>query len=462
MIPRPPVPESRPARRGGFSVGLAGATFLYTSFVLGGLLFGWLFVSNWRLLISLPQPQVIVRDGQIVVIPAAPGAPSLPISIIPRPAAAPAAEKPSAKPKVETDLPEWVGTDRINFLLLGIDHRDGEPVESSRSDTMMLVSVDPRSKSAVMVSLPRDMWVNIPGFYPQRINVAHSVGGPVAAARTVEANFGVRIHHWARVNFRGFEQLIDALGGVIVDVERPIKDDQYPIEGYGVARVYVAPGPQMMDGPRALQYARSRHSENDFGRARRQQKVLVAARERALQLNMLPKLPTLIGVIQKNLSTDVSVPEMLALASLGAQIDRDRIVNVVIDANMVSPFMGSDGANLLEPNRPLIQRAIQQAFAQASGQPKLEILNGTDRRGVARQVADQLAAQGFEVQRFADADRPDYAKTQVIVYGEDERFMRSARALAGRLRVPESDIQMVPEKPGLSDVRIILGRDYLR
>src|SRR5439155_25421171 len=118
----------------------------------------------------------------------------------PAAAAAPAPEVASKPENDFTDLPEWTRSSRLNILLLGIDHRDDEPVEGSRSDTNMVASIDPPSKSAVLVSLPRDMWVSIPGYYQQRINVAHAVGGPTLVAQTIQANFGIKIDNFARVD----------------------------------------------------------------------------------------------------------------------------------------------------------------------------------------------------------------------------------------------------------------------
>src|SRR6185295_6233958 len=102
-----------------------------------------------------------------------------------------------------------------------------------------------------------------------------------------------------RVDFTGFEQVVDAVGGIILDAERPVKDDEYPTEDYGVMRVFLPPGPILLDGKSALMYARSRHSESDFGRSRRQQQVLVALRERALQMGVVSKVPTLLKIAQK-------------------------------------------------------------------------------------------------------------------------------------------------------------------
>jgi polyisoprenyl-teichoic acid--peptidoglycan teichoic acid transferase len=445
--------DEPPPHGGGFSPKLALVTFAFTTFVLGGFCFGWLFLSNWRLLGEFQAARVPVGPGPIVAVPAAPNIRPLP----PRSAPVTATSTP-AQAAEAADLPEWSGTSRINMLLLGIDHRDDEPIDGSRSDTIMVVSIDPVAKSAVMVSLPRDLWVSIPGHYNQRINVAHAVGGPTLIARTVEANFGLRINNFARIDFRGFEEIVDALGGVIVDVERTIKDDEYPTEDYGIQRILIGPGPQLMDGKLALQYARSRHSENDFGRARRQQRVLTAIRERGLQINILPKVPSLIGLVQKALQTDVGVMDMPALARLGSQIEGDRIKSVVVDATLADPFIGQNGEDLLLPRRADVQRAIQKAFAEASGQSaRVEILNGSSRVGIARTLGDQLASAGYDVVRIDSADRTDYASSTLTVLSGNER---AAAILAQRLRIPASAIQLSPAPDSQVDVRIILGNDY--
>ena len=119
--------------------------------------------------------------------------------------------------------------------------------------------------------------------------------------RTITNDFGIPIQFYARVDFRGFEELVDQVGGVMVDVDRPVKDDEYPTDNYGYQQIYYAPGPQLLDGVHALQYARSRHGTNDFSRARRQQMVIVALRDRALQLNMLSKAPSMAGIVRESL-----------------------------------------------------------------------------------------------------------------------------------------------------------------
>ncbi|MFN8634451.1 MAG: LCP family protein [Chloroflexota bacterium] len=455
-------------RRGGFNPRSALVAFAFCTFVLGGFSFGWLFLNNWKLMGAIQAARIPTIAGPSIAsvpsIPSLPGIQPRPTVMVPSrdPAAPGATPAPEATEVAQdplagvVDLPEWTKQSRLNILLLGIDHRDDEPVEGSRSDTIMVVSIDPPSKSVVLISLPRDLYVSIPGYYQQRINVAHAVGGPALVAQTIQANFGMKIDYFARVDFTGFEQVVDAVGGVIIDVERPVKDDEYPTEDYGVMRLFIPPGPVLLDGKTALMYARSRHSESDFGRAKRQQRVLVALRERALQLGIVSKVPTLLKIAQKAITTDLDAGSMVALGRLGLEMDRDRIKTLVVDEQMATPFLGPNGENLLMPSRPDIQRAILHAFSEATGQTaRVEVLNGTDRAGVARQLADSLAKQGYEVTKVDDADRNDYPTTTVEVLNGNQR---AAQVLAARLRIPQAAIKLVPTPNPPADLRVIVGR----
>ena len=222
---------------------------------------------------------------------------------------------------------------------MGIDQRDDERGAPTRSDSMIVVSVDTASKRAAMISFPRDMWVEIPGFADNRINVANFLGdatdypggGPALAKKTIEHNFGLKIDYYARIDFRGFERIVDTLGGVDVDVERAIKDDEYPTEDYGVMSIYIPEGRAAYGWQVALQYARSRHSENDFGRAQRQQRVLLAILDRAMNLDVIPKLPSLMGTLFDMVQTDIPATEFLRFATIARDINENSRDNLVID-----------------------------------------------------------------------------------------------------------------------------------
>ncbi len=457
----PPVAAVVPARAPAqATVGPPWFVLLaFWAFVLGGFVFGGVFLVNWRALLQRPEVTVSVPGaGQVSVG-------NLPVLGLTGPRTGDLRTNLASAAK--NLLPAWKGTDRITILLLGIDKRDDESLEGTRSDTMMLVSIDPVGKSATMISLPRDLWVRIPPYAPsgwgggeQRINVAHALGGAELAKRTLTADFGIPVQYYARVDFRGFEEMVNAVGGVIVDVDRPVKDDEYPTEDYGYQRIYIAPGPQLMDGRTALYYARSRHSENDFGRSRRQQKVIVAVRDRALQLNMLPKASEMLGIVQKAVSTDLSAVDMLALARLASEIDRDRIATLVVDTELVQPFIGEGGANLLAPNYPAIRRAIDNALKAASRpelRARLEVLNGSGRPGLGQQTADFLTAQGWDVARVAVADRSDEPTSSIQALTGNRA---AADAVATVLRLPAGAVSDAPSSSPAADIRLTLGADF--
>src|SRR2546428_4190728 len=143
--------------------------------------------------------------------------------------------------------PAWTGKERLNVLLLGIDTRDSDPA-SRNTDTMLVVSVDPVNKTAVMLSIPRDVYVNMPGTYQGKVNGAFSFGGPEVVRKVVDDLLGIRIHTYALVNFDAFNKIIDGVGGVVVDAKRPVRDEYYPTADFGIERIDILTGPQLMHG----------------------------------------------------------------------------------------------------------------------------------------------------------------------------------------------------------------------
>jgi LCP family protein required for cell wall assembly len=226
------------------------------------------------------------------------------------------------------------------------------------------------TKTAAMISFPRDIWVQIPGFGEQRINEAYPFGelyradggGAGLAARTIEQNFGLAVPYYAVVNFYGFESVVDTLGGIVVDVPRPVKDDEYPTPDYGIQRLYVAIGPQLMDGAQALKYARTRHTDNDINRAARQQQVLLAIRKRALRPETFSQITKLIDQGLRSVKTNFTTPELLALGKLASQIDTTSLNTLVIQYPMVFDYRGPGGAQILIPRKDEIRNAIRKVL----------------------------------------------------------------------------------------------------
>ncbi len=232
-----------------------------------------------------------------------------------------------------TTAPGWSGRERLNVLLLGIDTREGSP-ETHNTDTIILLSLDPTARTAAMLSIPRDTLVDIPGIGKDKVNSAYAHAqdprkGPELARRTVEGFLGIPIHSYAIIDFVAFRQTIESVGGVLVDVPRPLRDEEYPTADFGVERFAFRAGPQLMDGENALRYARSRHDSNDFTRARRQQLVLLGLRDR-FALAGLFRLPGIIEHVGPLVRTNFDPGNVLSLARTALGIERSEIVSEVL------------------------------------------------------------------------------------------------------------------------------------
>jgi LCP family protein required for cell wall assembly len=246
-----------------------------------------------------------------------------------------------------TPLPHWSGTAHISLLVLGIDERESQS-GPWRTDTLIAVTIDPVALTAAGLSIPRDLWVTIPGLERQgKINTAHFLGdveeypggGPALAQATVQAVLNVPLQYYVRFNFAAFEKLIDLIGGIDLDVPYPIDDPLYPDSGYGYEPLYVPAGRIHMDGRLALKYARTRHDAmGDFDRMQRQQQVILAVRDKLMQGDRLTQLLTQAGPILQTLGesikTNLTLEQIIQLARLGAQIDLSRIRLTTITPDM--------------------------------------------------------------------------------------------------------------------------------
>jgi polyisoprenyl-teichoic acid--peptidoglycan teichoic acid transferase len=294
---------------------------------------------------------------------------------------------PTPKPNVtrapiaEIQLPKvWDGKDRVNILVLGIDEREGEKDPGYRTDTMIVLTVDPVTKRAGLLSIPRDTWVNIPGFEFNRINVANQLGdaydypggGPGLAQKTVESLLGITIHYTVRMNFTAFEKIVDRIGGVDVDVDMDISDPTYPTSDYGVELFELSKGKQVLDGPTALKYARTRHNlpNGDFDRARHQQQVILAVREKvtkpAVLASLMAQAPALIDDLSTSIRTDMTLDQMQQLAVLAAQLNRGSIKMAVLDQNYTEFKTTSQGWQVQIPIRSKIAELRDEFFTSST------------------------------------------------------------------------------------------------
>ena len=384
-------------------------------------------------------------------------------------------------------LPRWKGTDRVNVLVMGIDEREFEQ-GPWRTDTMLVLTIDPVTMSAGVLSIPRDLWVPIADYDEQaRINQAHFLGevygypggGPALAAKTVQYNLGVPIHYYVRVNFTAFEELVDAIGGVTICVEEEINDPTYPDEAYGYDPLYIPAGCHELDGEMTLKYARTRHSAGgDFDRAKRQQQVLRAVLDKVTQAEMLPELAAnsseMWETLQGSILTDLKLDEVIALAQLATEIDPDTIRYGVIDENYTLFWTTPDGQQVLVPVRDRIRELRDRIFTNEPVLPEagddpaerlqaeaatIQVLNGTTTPGLAGSTQVYLAEQGLPVTQtdIGNADHSSYTHSKIVVH-TDKSF--TAEYLAQILGLPSSAVIYEPDATAGYDITIILGSDF--
>lgn len=262
-----------------------------------------------------------------------------------------------------------------NVLLLGIDRRGGDDW-TYRTDTIMVVGLDAEERGATILSVPRDLQLPIPGYGQDRINTANVYGylyeypggGPGLLQATVEANFGIAVDGYLMLDFRGFQDLVEALGGIEVDVPEPLHDTRYPDPRPGDPHAYKTihfdPGVQHMDGQRALEYARSRMSTSDFDRAHRQQQILLALSEKALSPGAVPRWPALARIVIEAVKTDLDGGELLGLALLAARVEPSNLDQAVLERPYVTGYRRDDGALVQLPNWDLINPLVAEMFEQ--------------------------------------------------------------------------------------------------
>jgi LCP family protein required for cell wall assembly len=279
---------------------------------------------------------------------------------------------------IPTAVPEPGGA--MNVLLVGTDARPGEDI--SRTDTIVLAHIDPRTNRVSMLSFPRDLLVNVPGYGKNKINAAYPIGekriglgyGPALLKETVGELVGLPIDHFVMINFDGFKTLIDKIDGIYVDVPKALDDPAYPTDNYGTIKIHFDAGRQLLDGDRALIYARTRHADSDFGRNQRQQQVLMAIFDRVREQGLLSQL-TNIDQYTESMSdyirTDLSRSDMLSLVSMGSKLNNESIQRYAIGPSMVVERHQPAYVLVLNDKKglkQLVNQMLDPAVASAGGE----------------------------------------------------------------------------------------------
>lgn len=386
------------------------------------------------------------------------------------------------------------GDGRVNIVLLGIG--GGDHAGGTLSDTIMVASLDVKTKEVAIVSVPRDLYLKIPGYGYDKVNAAHAYGekydykggGGALAKTTLENNLGVPIHYYARIDFDGFKKAIDVVGGIDITNKTTLYDSEYPCDNnqYKSCGYTLKPGQYHLNGLQALKYARCRKGTcgDDYGRAARQQEVLVALRKKALSLGTLSnpaKIASLIDVVGGNFKTDLSFNEIKKLVTIGKDIDTNKIISKVLTNN---PNDGSTplvqngnigGASVVIPTAGVGNFTAIKAFMRSlfvdnyikSENAKVEIQNGTTRAGLAATTAALLKGYAYNVIGVTSADKTTYAssviydytggkKPSTIKYLENRFKVKAVKATAPTaVTAADGTTNPVPE------IRIIIGLDYV-
>jgi LCP family protein required for cell wall assembly len=378
----------------------------------------------------------------------------------------------------------WEGKNRVSILLMGIDQRCEED-GPTHTDSMMVLTIDPVGLSAAVLSLPRDLWVEIPDFGVDRINQANYLGeiyeypggGQALAVQTVETLLGVPINYYVAVNFDAFVEVVDLVGGIDIDVPEAIDDPDYPDRCYGYDPFSIEAGKQHLEGEAALKYARTRATfGGDVDRAGRQQAVMLAVREQVFNLNSLPQLiaqaPQLWQTSQENVRTNMTLNEAIQLALLAQDIPRESIRTAVLDYNYVYNETTPDGRQVLVPVRENIRQLRDQLFAppaiptpvienlpalMAAEQARIAVLNGTAEFGLAGSTQEYLQSFGINVTEIGNADASTYLTSQIITYGS---YPNTSRYLTQLMHVPPLNISSGTNPDGDYDILIIIGNNW--
>jgi len=390
----------------------------------------------------------------------------------------------SEQPIGEATLTPWDGAGRVTVLLLGLDYRDwAASEEASRSDTMILLTLDPQAKTAGMLSIPRDLWVAIPGFKHGKINTAYYLGdaaklpggGPALAVKTVENLLGVPVNYYAQIDFAAFVRFIDEIGGVKINVPQEITID---LLGTGFkTKKKLKPGIQVLPGEWALAYARNRYTEGgDFDRATRQQQVILAIRDKILNLELLPtlisKAPTLYNELASGIRTNLTLDELVKLALVAQSVPEENIQKGLIDKDNVFFGFSPDGLSILIPIPDDIHILRDQIFTTSGSlspqlpgntqeQMKTEaariiIYNGSSTVDLANRTADFLRNQGANVVQVGNADQA-YASTTIVDHTGNPYALRY---LVDLMDISSGKIVFKFDPNSPVDIELFLGNDW--
>jgi LCP family protein required for cell wall assembly len=359
----------------------------------------------------------------------------------------------------------------INIVVLGSDRRPDW--NDWHTDVIQIVSVQPLVPSVTVLSVPRDLYVYIPGFRMSRINFAdmygemyrYDGGGPALVQQTLLYNLGIPVDHYVRTDFDGFIGIVDALGGVDIPVHCRLEDHwPYPDENGEYPIKVLEPGVHRMDGETALWYARSRKTSSVFARERRQQQVLQAIWRKSRSVDLLGNFPQLWERSQSMIVTDMEFGDVAMLAGVALRLDEQNVRFRNIGYQQVIPWTTPAGGSVFLPNWEEIKPVVAEALGPVpEGRlwrtlQTVEVWNGTGRPDWDQLAADRLFREGF-VATIGQADRRDYVHTQLIDFTSTSKGS-AVPYLQWMFQVSPENVISAPDAGGGASYRLIVGADY--
>jgi LCP family protein required for cell wall assembly len=412
------------------------------------------------------------------------GVPAEPTDAIPTPAS-------SATGSLAPSLPPWNGKDRLNILAVGVDAREGDG-SSFNTDTLIVISIDPVTNQVAMFQVPRDM-VDVPvpanaralwgstyagkvnSWYNQNRNRTDLWPGRTATSRGFNALkallgelYGLDIRYYVKVDFGGFRDAVNTLGGLQVNVQMPVYESEYPSGGGFLTRLYIPAGPQHMTGAEALRYARSRHRSTDFDRGRRQQRVIISLKDQMNVQAIFANLDQLLDDVGRSVKTDIPVGELPKMLSLADEVDTKNIRSYVFSPNVyATEYAASSRGYIITPNISRIRRAVREAFSVSA-----ELLAQRDRlgeeqarvwvqdasgRSLSTGNAEWLAYNGLDASAPNRKVANQLATTEIKVYNGAET--RMAETVAFLEKVYGATVVSVVDPTVTVDFIVTLGRN---
>lgn len=359
----------------------------------------------------------------------------------------------------------------INIVVLGSDRRPDW--DDWHTDVIQIVSIQPAMPAVTVLSIPRDLYVYIPGFWMSRINFTdmygelygYEGGGPALVQQTLLYNLGIPVNHYVRTNFDGLIGIVDGLGGVDIPVHCRLADHwPYPDENGEYPIKVLGPGVHHVDGETALWYARSRKTSNVFARERRQQQVLQAIWRKARSLDLLPRLPQLWAQLRAMVVTDMELSDVVTLAEIAFRLDDQNVRFRNIGYQHVIPWTTPKGGSVFLPDWEEVGPVVSEALGPVpEGRlwrtlQSVEVWNGTYNADWDQLAADRLFREGFNVV-IDRADRQDYAQTQLIDFTSTTKGSAMSY-LQWMFNISAENVVSMPDPSREVQYRIIIGADY--